>query len=54
MDSTVSEIVVKESSSLGASGMSSMEGYGNGELQCSGVPQEAAGQDSDSVSLETA
>jgi hypothetical protein len=50
MDSTMSEIVVKESSSLGASSLSSTEGYGNGELQCSGASQGAVGQDSDSES----
>jgi hypothetical protein len=53
MDSTVSEVEVKESSSFEAYGMSSTEGSGNGELWCSGAPQGAAGQDSDSVSLES-
>jgi hypothetical protein len=53
MDSTVFETEVKESSSLGASGMSSTEGSGNRELQCTGAPQGTAGQDPDSVSLES-
>jgi hypothetical protein len=37
MDFTVSEIEVTESSSLGASSTSSMEGSGNEELQYSGA-----------------
>jgi hypothetical protein len=53
MNSTVFETEVKESSSLGDSGMSSTEGSSNRELRCTVAPQGAAGLDSDSVSLES-
>jgi hypothetical protein len=53
MDSAMSKIKIKESYIFGASNMSSTEYSGNGKLCNSGAPEGAAGQDSDSVSLES-